>query len=375
MKLFTSTKSALLILALFVSVVSPVVVKSAEFSSEAQRFSDISQHIVVIQNTTQELESQLKSFIEKSVSDHIYVISKLPQNQTRSIESLNSYVNPLRLELIENIYTQLSHTDTLTATVLKDLEAEVLVTLDAMHKGLSELANESDYFGNYSADIKTEITKASQAITLARDALSKNQGDLVFKDSDSDTLSDFDEVHVFKTDPSIFTSQIIPSQYQDPHTAGITASNIFEVRNISYVASSSTDSKSIVVEGTALPNSTLTLFIYSNPIIASVKANAQGLWKYIVTDPLEDGNHTLYIASVNGEGTIVSKSEPTSFSKTPKSIVLETVGLTQDVLEARKDKLQKNIIPLLVGVLAIAGLFIGVVYRMLKNNFLPPISH
>lgn len=57
------------------------------------------------------------------------------------------------------------------------------------------------------------------------------------------------------------------------------------------------------ITGTAKPNSTVTITIQSDPITATVKADATGKWSYTIPATLASGTHTITITDSNGTYT------------------------------------------------------------------------
>ncbi|EKE19957.1 MAG: hypothetical protein ACD_8C00076G0004 [uncultured bacterium] len=77
----------------------------------------------------------------------------------------------------------------------------------------------------------------------------------------------------------------------------------------------------IVLAGKAEPNAFVTIFIFSSdPIVITIKADANGNWNYELNHELEDGQHETYIAIRDEEGKILSKSEPIAFVKTAQAV-------------------------------------------------------
>jgi len=52
----------------------------------------------------------------------------------------------------------------------------------------------------------------------------------------------------------------------------------------------------IKLEGKAIPNSFVVIFIYSEPIIVTVKTDENGNWSYVLDKNLSDGHHEVYVA-------------------------------------------------------------------------------
>lgn len=77
----------------------------------------------------------------------------------------------------------------------------------------------------------------------------------------------------------------------------------------------------ILLVGKSEPNALVTIFIFSeDPIVITVKANANGDWNYELSHELADGQHETYIAVRDEEGRILSKSEPVAFVKTAQAV-------------------------------------------------------
>ena len=73
------------------------------------------------------------------------------------------------------------------------------------------------------------------------------------------------------------------------------------------------DSSAIRFSGTAQPYATITLLIYTNPIVVTVTADANGVWHYDLQKPLSAGNHTAYVAVTTSTGAKI-RSEAKGFS-------------------------------------------------------------
>lgn len=68
------------------------------------------------------------------------------------------------------------------------------------------------------------------------------------------------------------------------------------------------------ISGTAIPNSTVSLYVYSSiAILATVQADENGNWNHTFEQQLKDGEHDIYAAINDGNGKIEAKSNPKSF--------------------------------------------------------------
>jgi len=85
--------------------------------------------------------------------------------------------------------------------------------------------------------------------------------------------------------------------------------------------------KKMEIKGRALPNSFVTIYIYSLPIIVTVKADANGAWTYTLDKELDDGEHEIYVATTDNTGKIAAKSAPFTFTKQAAAITLTGITL------------------------------------------------
>ena len=188
------------------------------------------------------------------------------------------------------------------------------------------------------------------------------------RDSDKDGLSDIDEVR-YGSDPRAADSDLDgfidgdevksgfdPVKYspgdqsdrivfESPKTNGEIKQN-YAIRNVSVKPSENGEQK-LRLEGKGLPNSFVTIYIYSDPIVLTVKTDSEGNWTYELDKNLEDGNHEAYVAVTDNTGKITAKSEPIAFVKTAQAVtvipeveaatVADTLPVTQS--NAKRDLL------------------------------------
>ncbi|MBP9760216.1 MAG: hypothetical protein KBD24_02495 [Candidatus Pacebacteria bacterium] len=175
------------------------------------------------------------------------------------------------------------------------------------------------------------------------------------RDTDGDGVSDFDESNIYNTDPdnpftsgSVFTDgerillgldprtgDMQPVLVESPHVAGTVVPEVFTLKNIQVVSEDASGegateqkmvnqntsaAKKFVVTGTAKPFSFVTLYLYSTPIIVTVRTDATGHFDYTFDETLPDGEHKLYLATVNNTGKILAKSDPALFVKTAEAV-------------------------------------------------------
>lgn len=239
-----------------------------------------------------------------------------------------------------------------------------------------------------SADIK-QIDEAAKQVSEQRQALAQRDGIDLYRDTDKDGISDYDEKYIYHTDPNnAYTSgssltdgervllgldalkrtpTLVP--VESPKDSGQETSSVFQVTNIAYVQSAAPATSTapapapapaaapstqaavapapaapqpIIFTGTALPNSFVTLFVYSTPIVVTVKADENGAWSYTLDTQLENGDHTLYVASVDNSGKVLAKSAPVPFTKTAEALQFEPLTVQEAAAPTPLDTLRAN---------------------------------
>ncbi len=104
---------------------------------------------------------------------------------------------------------------------------------------------------------------------------------------------------------------IFPSKF-DPQTTIISTNT-----KIEKVENTKTEENNVALtfQGVSEPNKIVYLLIYSNPIVVSVKADANGVWKYSLEKTLPAGKHNAYLVLPTEEGVI--RSEVAEFFISP----------------------------------------------------------
>jgi hypothetical protein len=173
------------------------------------------------------------------------------------------------------------------------------------------------------------------------------------EDTDTDGVSNYDEVVIYQTNPytpdsdndgfndgAEILSGYDPTNakpealvtYESPKESGIVREDILEVTSITTElkdedASLVNTSRPVaLISGSALPNSFITLYIYSTPIVVTIKTDPDGGWNYRFDKELEDGEHQVYIGVTDNAGKIVAKSNSFGFVKTAEAFTLSTTG-------------------------------------------------
>lgn len=220
---------------------------------------------------------------------------------------------------------------------------------------------------NIAPDLSTALKKQEEIVQRTEQhhvqVIEQRTGARVFTDSDNDGISDYDEINIFHTDPTkrdtygtgysdgaallgqsstigqvagTTTSSSIALAgglaVENPKLTGTTQANILNVGSVAAIEFKDIEGgkKEIakaLFKGKALPNSFVKVYLFSDPIVVTVKTDDQGNWSYILDKTLPDGAHTAYVAMVDNGGRILAKSAPLPFIKEASALTVEAAGL------------------------------------------------
>ncbi|MEK7460316.1 MAG: Ig-like domain-containing protein, partial [Patescibacteria group bacterium] len=188
------------------------------------------------------------------------------------------------------------------------------------------------------------------------DILKERTGVRAFTDNDSDGISDYDELSIYRTDPNRADSdkdgfldgievsfRTDPTRVEgsssvehkiiaqnNPLVSGVSEPTLLSVKNIvvSKIATNADgrrEAKEITFSGHATTNSFVTLYIFSEPIVVTVKTNALGEWTYTLDKELPDGAHQVISAITDNTGRVLAKSEPLPFVKVAEALTFGSI--------------------------------------------------
>lgn len=128
----------------------------------------------------------------------------------------------------------------------------------------------------------------------------------------------------------------------------------------------------VQLSGIATPNSWVTVYLYSDPIIAIVETDASGNWTYGFDSELENGNHEAYVTATDNEGRILVQSEPLTFVKTAEAIMPapKSVAAEQQVQSPEEEGLSEMSMFLVTTISLLTVLSLGgiMAYYLVKRN-------
>lgn len=374
--------------------------------------AQVSQPVVNIRDAVATTSKQVTDLFENSISQAIRSTGPSTSSNT-SPEHLNSLIQFPQQNIIHTIQRTLNGTGTVTQASISALQTVILEDLanigDILTKAVGAPSNAyvNSNIHSHDADITAALNALGKNVSTYNARLAASHGDLLSLDTDKDGLSDFDEMYVYHTDPHLPVSVTIsgntgkqlndsekvlqgidPTSYtgaliqaEDIRASVVPANSAFALTGASLVAVSASTSASsttattsaIQFTGTALPNSVVTLYIFSTPIVVTVKSDANGDWKYVLNKELSDGQHQLYTAAVTNSGKIVARSNGFGFIKTAQAVSLDVesnqVGASAE--DAQPSLTQNNNLWLILGAVVILLILALVIIGSSSSNGKP----
>jgi len=181
---------------------------------------------------------------------------------------------------------------------------------------------------------------------VLKERLVARTGVAAFRDTDGDGVTDYDEVSIYGTDPEhAFTAGgvltdgerlllgldpqatgTVPVVAESPKVAGDVVEGLFPLDTLLVtsaarvaLAGTASTSSALRVRGMTKPLSFVTLYIFSTPIVVTVRSDDTGVYEYVFDETLEDGTHELYVATVDTTGKVIAKSNAVPFTKTAEA--------------------------------------------------------
>ena len=231
-------------------------------------------------------------------------------------------------------------------------------------------------------------TAATSSVETPR-SLAERAGLSLLLDQDADGISDYDEENLYHTDKfNPFSGGSVLSDGErlllglDPHSNSLTPvvtesprtapqiERLFSVSDIALVTAPSSattsESRKIHIRGTAPQHAFVTLYVYSTPIIVTVRTDTWGSFDYELDAQLADGSHELFVASVNDTGKVLATSAPIPFVKTA-----EAISYTPEAHVSSEDPVSAallNTLPLVVVIALLTVMSVVVLIGYLRSR-------
>jgi hypothetical protein len=258
-----------------------------------------------------------------SVAEATDPAAKIIENSSEAIDTeLQRYAAALRSGDTQAVET--------TKERLTKLQSDILPPDAAEEADLTQKVN--DHMRNAMKRVEENVEKTNKIIA-------ERTPEKAVLDSDKDGITDFDEVNIFNTDPFAAdtdndgfndgaeilngynpkdASSETSVAFESPKESGIVREDILSVESVAAAAPVEETPSPVpvaVISGKALPNSFVTIYIFSTPVVVTVKTQDDGSWSYRFDKEIEDGQHQVYVGITDNAGKIVAKSNPLTFVK------------------------------------------------------------
>jgi hypothetical protein len=143
-------------------------------------------------------------------------------------------------------------------------------------------------------------------------------------DTDRDGMVDGEEIQTGRN-PLVADSKTASDAviYESPKDKGAVNGDILKIDKPAGgkldTVKSKTGKNLIKLTGKALPNTYVTIYVYSDPLVLTVKTDSDGNWSYVLDKPMENGGHEVYVAVNDNAGKIIAKSSPMPFVQTAEA--------------------------------------------------------
>lgn len=353
---------------------------------EAVTRDAITESIDTISKTTEEVTVEkeavlieIKETVKQDIDDSIIFIRKTTETPAYELQRV---VDVERTELFENLTQTIEAIQPSEGSKIADLQVQVDASLQKIQTSLETESGLPVNFEKSHRDIKETLLRFEEVLQEKRMIIESRQGALVFEDTDADAVSDYDEIYIYRTDPSnartvgtdLTDGQKIEAginalsdtsekvSYQDPREDQESfVSSSYRVEKVQLIKEENQSSK-LVFEGTALPNTYITLYIYSTPIVVTVKTNDSGQWSYELEKELEDGEHQMFVATVDTSGKIIARSNPILFTKSAEAATIGIAGSLNNSISTQnflKDNFILITLAVLISVVVLGMMFVG----------------
>lgn len=286
------------------------------------------------------VQSSVSEEIDKAIQK-VRITSKAFQSEDREqkLIELREKVNKRQEELSSDVRTAIA-SSARGSTQLNELGPVLKSSLKDIEVLIEAETNTDVDLSSGERAVTEVVQKRTARFAAARQDLLAREGLELYTDTDRDGISDYDERKVYGTDPlnaytagstltdgerillgfDVHSTTTGRVAVESPKAAGEIVEGVFEVYSIDVQPKGDSEGsresiETITFAGRALPNSFVTLYIFSTPVIVTVKTDSSGAWTYTMDSELEDGTHELHVATVDDSGRILAKSPVIPFVK------------------------------------------------------------
>jgi len=263
-------------------------------------------------------------------------------------EGVNNEVNAILEEnssrlsdLIERYAVAVQTGDEILVKAARDNianEKDRLVTMALSNERTRDIGDDVD------EALQSRLQDLQNRVDTFEQIRSERSGGASALDTDGDGVSDFDEINLYESNPEAVDTDndgvtdgieimrgFNPNdaaaeaviEFESPKDSiGLVRSDVLVVEDIIPTVKVNDSGGTLVaaeIKGKSLPNSFVTLYIFSSPTVVTIKTDADGSFVYTFDRELADGEHDVYAAVTDNTGEIIAQSKPFSFVKTAEA--------------------------------------------------------
>lgn len=277
--------------------------------------------------------------------------------------------------------------------VIRLAEAQLEASADRIANEVKSYTGEANTLPNIKSILALRFKDMQSVVSDAERNVSIKSNSLTSRDSDSDGVSNYDEVINFNTNPDLVDTDndgVIDSveviNLTNPGESDIVNSlvlgqsfdDVFRTETISIdrvdpliTTNSRTkaEERYVVVKGKAIPNSFVNIITEGSSVVGIIKTGATGDFAYTLERELPRGKNQLSLALVNNDGDIITLSKPFNFSNTANALSAAAADSSAMSLQKITDSVRTKpeIVTASVGVVAF-GLILLLLSQTLRNR-------
>lgn len=320
------------------AIVEEAIPEEEKIKEAQEIISDKSSSKKHIERLARETRERLENIREKEEErDGEKSLTKEIRKNTSA--ALKEEIKKYEKELVDEIEQQ-TETETTAIALREKLQHKVAERQKILVDKIAKKVLHEQIFGDKAAELVLDVDNDGLSL-LDEERMGT---DPFSSDTDGDGFEDAFEVKN-GFDPLSPTEDKI--SYGDPKKEGQVRKEVYRVVDVALETEEAKER--LVVSGTAYPLSYVVVYIYSDPLVVTVKTDEFGQWTYTLEQDVDEGEHEVYVAVTDNTGQVLEKSEPLRFVKVAQAVSIvdaETTfaapGKTQSAFEL--DPLRKFII-------------------------------